>query len=481
MGCGSCDGNGNGNGPSNPGAVRGVVQLPFKLSAFGEPVEGADVHLVAGDLDTTTTTDANGEFLFGEVPSGNARVDVTFGSCLSVTRVDITVTEDDTTDLILELRSHTDIDSVTIGWSNATRMEVSPDGNRIVLLYNAAARGGTPGLATVDLATKTVTTRELAGITDVFDLKFVRSDLAVFNYREGEFYRVQFFDPVTLNQSGDDVQYHNSSGIQHDGRLVPLPNGLDVFVTHGTRELANPGTVIGWVYCVSVTQRNLNDADDDIFNGEFAFNNGLVAGALKWPYNISYDAARGEILVGNRDSTIVTAIDLSHWGSFDRAAGLSMPATGVRHIQMSPPQVYIDQGYSVLEWAFKDGSGVAMRTTGGDRVPILRYTSGNPASDLFIIDSVSFPASNNHLVKIVPERNSWLSIFRDPNRSFNGNVIAVEERSMSTLKRVYRYESQYLDVLQPTPTAYDVDPLAGVIYIAYKERDWIEVYCLPEE
>ncbi|MBD3297928.1 MAG: hypothetical protein GF341_04670 [candidate division Zixibacteria bacterium] len=478
-GCG--DDNGNGNGPVEPGAIAGVVQLPFKLAAAGEPVEGAIVQLTAGDLDTATTTDANGEFLFTDVPAGNAQVDVTFGSCLAVTRDDATVTENDTTDLILELESHADIDSVTVGWANATRMELSPNGDRLVMIFNAAARNGTPGIATVDLGTKSATTRDLSEFDDVFDLQFVTSQLAVFNYRSGNSYGVQFVDPTTVAQSGSDVMYQNFDGIQHDGRLVALPSGTDVFVTHGIRKPENTRRAFGIVYRISVPQRNLVDPDDDVFNGEFAFDNDLVGGALGWPYNIGYDAVRGEVLVGNRDSTTVTAIDLSHWGDFDRSVNLSMPTDGVRHITMAPPQVYIDQGYSVLEWGFDGGQGVATRLVGGKRAPILRYTSGGNASDLFYLDTVSFPASSNHLLKIIPERNSWLSMFRDPERSFSGNEFAIEERSLSDLRRVYRYESRFLDTFDPRPTAYDADPIAGYLYVAYKERDWVEVYCLPEE
>ena len=149
-GCGSGD---DGTNPAQFGAVEGVVRLPFRLAASGEPIAGAAVQLTAGDFDTVTTTDETGTFFLDQVPARQASLSATLGNCLAVTGRSVVVRANDTVLADLTLESHADRDTISVGWAGATRMEIDPATHRAVLLYDAAARGGTPGIVTLDLTT----------------------------------------------------------------------------------------------------------------------------------------------------------------------------------------------------------------------------------------------------------------------------------------------------------------------------------------
>lgn len=471
---GGCS-SGGGTKPTQFGAVEGVVRLPFKLAASGEPIEGATVHIQAGDFDTVTTTDAAGTFFVDQIPARKADLSATLDPCFSVTQ-SVVVRANDTISTDISLQSHADFDTISVGWAGASRMEFDAAANRVILLFGAAARGGTPGIATVDLSTGQYTSADLTGLTDVFDLKIINSNEVVFNFKSGASFGLRFFNPVTMTKIGADAIYPSaqSGQIDFEGRLALDAGHENVFITHTIRQGI---TTMGKVYAIAVTQQQLIDADDDVFNGEFAFDANLVANSIAWAYNIGFDDATNEILVGNRTSPTVTAIDWSQWGNFDREAGLSVPTAGVRVIDMAPPPPYNDdQSYGVEIWGFTGGDGISIKSFSA-KVPILHYESGNDQWSNYYVETSIYPASTNHIVKIIPERQSWFTSFRDQSREFDGVLSAVEERSFTTLQRLYRYESRFID--EPNPTAFVIDPQRNLLYVADGGRTFLEVFCLP--
>jgi hypothetical protein len=472
---GGCSGDG-GTKPEQFGAVEGVVRLPFKLAASGEPIEGVSVHLTAGDFDTVTTTDATGAFFFAQIPARQADLSAAFGSCLSVAGQSVVVRANDTVSADLSLESHADRDTISVGWAGATRMEIDPATNRAILLYDAAARGGTPGIVTLDLTTGQFTSTDLSDVTDVYDLEIINSNKVVFNFKSAARYGLRFFDPVARSQIGSDVIYPSAQAgqVDYEGRLAIDAAGENVFVTHVIRA----GSVTkGKIYAVSVSQQQLLDADDDPFDGEFAFDADLVANSILWAYNIAFDDATNEILVGNRTSATITAVDWTMWGQFDRGAGLSVPTAGVRVIDMTPPPPYNDdQGFGAELWGFAGGNGIASKSLPG-KVPILHYESGAETWTDFHVETIIFPASTNHVVKIIPQRHTWFTAFRDPGRDFEGVIAAIEERPFGTLQRLYRYESRFIE--EPGPRAFAIDAANKLLYVAYDEYTFLEVFCLP--
>jgi 6-phosphogluconolactonase (cycloisomerase 2 family) len=57
---------------------------------------------------------------------------------------------------------------------------------------------------------------------------------------------------------------------------------------------------------------------------------------------------------------------------------------------------------------------------------------------------------------------------------------AVEERSWSTLHRLYRFESHHFVLPdRGIPRAFAVDATNKRLYVAYQNRPMMEVFCLP--
>lgn len=462
---------GDGNGPAGFGTVKGTVHLPFKFAAANEPVEGATVLITAGDFDTTATTDANGQFVVGSIPSGTAAVTATLGTCLAEHFPSVSVPANDTLRLTITLASDADFDTIPVPWAGAIRMELEPANNRAIMLIDAASTGGAPEVVVVDLSTGQAQSALQTGLTDVYDLAVVGPNLVVFNFLAPEGHCLRFFNPSTMEKVGNDVLYFPEQTV-HPGKIALDDLRENVFVTHGVRL----GTqVAGRVWAVNIAQRQMIDVDDDIFDLVFSFDTNLVAGSLGWSYGISFDAATQEILVASRQSKFITAIDWTMWGDFDREANLSIPTTGVRRIPIVP-QSGDSVGFGVEIWGFAGGYGIAAKRLSGT-APFLRYSSGGSAADMMFTETAIAPASTNHTLKVIPERQSWFSMFRDPDRANNGVQHAIEERSTATLQRVYRYESMYID--DATPTAFAVDTDNGLLYVAYSGRKAIEVFCLP--
>ena len=328
----------------------------------------------------------------------------------------------------------------------------------------------------IDLATGQYSHASLSDLTDVYDMKIINSTEIVFNFKSDAGYGLRFYDPVAMAKSGDDATYPSAQGSQLDleGRIALDADKQTVFVTHAIRD----GRVIaGKVFAIGIAQRQLIDADNNIFNGAFAFDSSLVSNSLRWAYNIAFDDAANEILVGNRTSPTVTAIDWSMWGEFDREAGLAIPTAGVRVIDMEPPPPYNeDESYGVEIWGFAGGNGIAIKSIPG-KVPILRYESGEDTWSNYYVETAIYPATTNNAVKIVPERQSWFTAFRDPSREFDGVITAVEERPFDSLERLYRFESRYIE--NPSPSAFAIDTENKLLYVAYGQQTFIEVFCLP--
>ena len=456
--------------PVDPGTLRGVVQLPYKLASDAEPIEGASVRVTIGDFDSTATTNANGVFIFPVVPAGTGTVTATLGNCLSATDNAVGVVSNITTDITLTLDSEADFDTISVGFTSPIRIELSPDGLHAVLLYDSQGGTRTPRLATVDLMTGTVQTQTISDAVEVYDLKFVNSQAIVVNLLTSSVYCIRFFNPLNLLMVGNDVIYHGAGSDNYGGRLAVNPTGELVFISHTVQDGPNFN---GQVYAVSVAQRAMLEADNKPLNGLFALDNTLVGGALGWAYNLVFDPAANELLVGNRISNFITAIDWSKWGTFDRDAGLSMPTEGIRHVIMEPPSPY-NQGFGIENFDFAGGVGVASRLRSGP-TPIMRYESGGTAEDLYYLEEQSYPSATNHIFRVIPSRDSWFSVFSDDTRGDKRR--AIEERSLETLQRTYRFESRY--VLNPSELAFAVDPAAGLLYVTYKDRTFIEVFCLP--
>lgn len=470
-GCGSDDG---GTQPTRFGAIEGVVRLPFKLAASGEPIAGVSVFLTSGDFDTVTTTDETGAFFLDQIPARTAQLSAEFGTCLAADGVSAVVRANDTVYAELTLETQSDLDTIPVGWAGAISMELVPGAQRALLLYDAASRSGPPGLVTVDLATGEYTSAEFADLIDVFDLEIINSGLFVINFKSAAGYGLRFGDPVSLSATGEDVPYPSAVGGQsdYDGRLTPGANDEYVFVTHVIREGIK---TLGKVYAISVLQRQMIDADDNPFDGEFAFDAGLVENSIFWAYNVAFDDATGEILVGNRTSPFITAIDWDMWGQFDREAGLAVPTAGVRVIDMTPPD-NAAPGFGVELWGFAGGHGIAAKSLSG-KAPMLHYQSGSESWSDFHMETVIRPAISNHVVKIIPQRQTWFTSFADLDREFSGVITAIEERPLGTLQRLYRYESRFIE--DPAPRAFAVDAVAHLLYVIYDNRPILEVFCLP--
>ncbi|HUU44110.1 MAG TPA: carboxypeptidase-like regulatory domain-containing protein [Acidobacteriota bacterium] len=465
-------GDDNGSGPTGYGSVTGIVRVPFDLTAEFQPAAGVTVRLTGGDYDSSVVTGEDGVFLFEEVPNLQMTLSAEQGPCFTVAGVSVTAIADETVTQDLTLASADPGECFGLPRAGAARMEVNLTGDAAVLLYPTGS-GTHPALAVFDLVTGEGAVEELADLDAVYDIKLIAADLGILNYKSAAGYGLRFFHPASLSLDGDDVIYVPAplSGTHEPGRLTCDDLGQTVFVTHGTRQLAN---VSGMVFAVSVSGRTLIDADDDDGDGLAAFDNDLVNGTLNWAFNIAFDPDAGEILVANRQITIgvpptVTAIDWTQWGSFDRDGGLSAPTEGVRVIDMDPGT----SGFGVEFWDFTDGYGVAAH----QNTPILLYESGGESFTPPYHTEVQIDLRSSDLVlKILPERQSWFALVFKPSTGKK----AVEEWTLSTLERHHRYESRFPASSGLVPRAFTVDGVNARLYVAYVGEPVLEIFDLCE-
>jgi hypothetical protein len=456
--------------------------MPANLMAADEPAAGAIVHLRGGTYDSMVTTDAHGTFAFDPVPATSLNISASLGSCLRTGNTLLNVPENDTATVDLTLEALTDTDTISVGRSGAAYMEIDPALNRAILLFDSSAEAGTPAMVVLDLSTGQHDEMVFNDLTNVFDLEIISSDEVVFICEISGDHGLRFVNPTTLTQIDDDLPIPGSA-INFEGRIAIDPNREHLFVTHTVRD---GGRFLGQVFAVDVADKDFVDADNDPNDGEFAFDNELVDNSLIWAFNIAFDANTNEILVGNRIDTYLTAIDWTKWGQFDRTAGLAAPTDGVRLVSMVPPPPHnVDEGFRVEFWAFAGDKGVAAKNPNG----ITRYTqydSPEGTRGAYYLEPEEPKetrvtiASAEYTIKVIPERDSWFSVFRGPRISgLGGNTTAIEERNFGTLQRRGRYESQAIAFdMDAQPHAFAVDPIAKVLYVAYANQTFVEVFCL---
>lgn len=462
--------------PVGFGAVSGTVRLPFSQAASAAPAAGARVRVFGGDFDTTTTADTLGTYTIQSVPARTMSVSATAGECFEVTRSGIFVRKNETTTVDLSLESHTEFDSIPLPLAGAVRMEISPSATWGVLLYDSAVVWPKHvTLVRIRLADAAVDQVEFNDLIDAFDIRFIGNDEVVFNFLSASGFGLRFVNLATLTADGSDIVY-DSNRDGFGGRLTLDGSRQHVFVTHTVLRVSDRLTYVGKVFACSVAERMLVDADNDPSNGIVAFDTALVRGSLAWPNNIAFDDLGHEILVGNRNAGYTTAIDWTFWGTFDRRAGLVAPVAGVRKVAMNQQ----DQRLQVRYLDFADGVGIAADHQYSEMV---RYQSGDDGSKLLYTETAASLKSEDHFhfLTIVPSRQSWFTLFEDITQSDNQKwQTAVEERSLSTLRRVNRYES-HLFVLpdRGQPRAFAVDAVHKHLYVGYRNRPILEVFCLP--
>lgn len=468
----SCDSDkGNGNGSSGFGVVRGTVHLPFELTAAAQPVAGATVFLFGGNYDSTVTTDSTGGFLFVDVPNISLTLTAGRGLCIADASAMITALADDTVTQDLTLSSQAPADCIGLPWAGAAQLAVEPGMNRAILLYDQNAPEG-PALVVVDLLTGAGSSHALSDLDNVFDLEVIGSGQIVFNFENASGFGLRFFDVVGMTTIGDDIIYNNqAAALHHPGKLALGVNGDVLFVTHAHRPSIS-STPLGQIFAVSLATRAFIDADDDPANGEFAFDTALVAGAFGWPHGIAFDDATTEILVGNFDQTLVSAIDWTLWGTFDRAGGPVSGTGVVRTIDMNPGVA----GFAVWLWDFAGGQGVAAWKA-GRQIPMAAYQSGSSESSLTRIEENIIFDSDNLILTVVPDRQSWFtSIWPE-----DGNP-GIGERHLGSLERRHRYESMFAFNLEfeVKPRAFAVSAATGKLYVTYRKEAILEVFDLCE-
>jgi len=460
-----------GSKPTGFGAVTGVVRLPFGIAASGAPVVGAQVRVTGGDFDTTTATDTSGTYLIDDVPARTVTVSASLGDCLSGSQSNVAVRKADTITVDVTLDSRAEFDTIPLPGSGAVRMEIMPEGGRAVLLYDSAgAAPGHPSVVTVDLATGATMELEFPDIAEAYDLRLAGDNIAVFNFRSSAGFGLRFVSLAGLAAAGSDVLYTtNPSGFA--GHLALDDFLQHVFVAHAIQ--LGP-SFVGKVYAVSVGERKVLDADDDSTDGNAAFDTLLIRQSLGWAYNVAYDDVRHEVLVGNRTTGFVTAIEWAKWGTFDRSAHLSLPTPGVRKVnldtQLSPFQVWF--------FGFAGGIGIGAYPQNSGMV---RFQSGSDAGDVSHTDPSVNMRSDAHFLTIVPSRQSWFTLLEDLTEWDTSKMqTAVEERSWSTLHRLYRFESHHFVLPdRGIPRAFAVDATNKRLYVAYRNRPMMEVFCLP--
>ncbi|MBI3873168.1 MAG: carboxypeptidase regulatory-like domain-containing protein [candidate division Zixibacteria bacterium] len=470
-------GGGGGVEPPKTGSVVGIVNLPFDLTAALIPADTARVHLFGGDYSQTKKTDANGRFVFDQIPVRTMTLVATYGSCLADTQKAISVPENDTLRLNVNLTASQPTECLILPYAGAARMEIASGSNRGILLYDTLAHVTTPpkpAIVVVDLMTGEGTSHQFADLQNVYDMALAGADVAVFNFKSADGYGLRFWNVTTMSKSREDIIYEPDRSTQ-PGQLTLDDTHTTVFVTAG--RFSDPW---GSVYAAPVSGGDLNDADDDLSNDKFAFDNGLVAGSLGWAYGIAFDPAAGEILVGNRLTDVgqppsITAIDWSKWGSFHRGSPSGTP--GVRVVPMDAGVT----GFAVEFWDFAGGKGVAAKSLSGVAAMLLYPSAGTTYSEQLVESGVEL-RSNDHALTIIPTRQSWFSIFDDPSRP-DGVRKSVEERSLSTLARLRRFETRHapfnLEDPIPDARAFAFDNSTGGLYVAYRNLPLLEVFALP--
>jgi DNA-binding beta-propeller fold protein YncE len=460
-GCGDDD-----NGSDNFGRVDGTVYLPSTLSASLQPAEGVTVRLSGGDFLETLTTGADGRFGFDDVPARSMTLALTPGTCLADTQMTVTVVKNDTLTRDVTLRVDAGGDCIPLPYAGAARMEIDGASNRGVLLYDTAVRAK-PALVVIDLATGAVGAVEFADLANVYDLAFVTGDVVVFNcFKTGEGYYLRFWNISTMTAHRGDI-YYTSDPVQVGGHLAVAPGGGDVFVSHQTR----PGlfSFDGQVYCLNVESGDFTDADNWELDGRFGFDSSLVGASVNWPYGLAIDPTTSELLVANYNDTVIVAIDLNYWGTFDRTANPTAPIPGVRKIAMSTGQA----GYRPLLWAFGGDRGVAASPSFG----MLGYQSGASSfSGLLVEPSLTLTSGSHHLV-IDDTRGTWYTLVSDPARPQSTRE-SVEERSLTTLAKIRHFGTRFIETPALDPRAFAVNPQTGRLYVGYTNKAILEIFPL---
>jgi hypothetical protein len=146
---------------------------------------------------------------------------------------------------------------------------------------------------------------------------------------------------------------------------------------------------------------------------------------------------------------------------------------------MTPPEPLNEElgfGFGVELWGFAGGHGIAAKSL-SPMLPIMHYNSGDTTWSHLHVETIISPATTNHVIKIIPLRQSWFTTIKDPDRNPEDVLTAIEERSFESLQRIYRYETRFIE--DPTPTAFAVDAENRLLYVAYSQRAFLEVFCLP--
>ncbi len=446
------------------GRVDGIVYLPFEIAAALQPAAGVVVNLAGGDYSMNRTTDAEGRYGFNDVPIGAKTLTFSPAACLADTHAAVTVLEADTVSINMTLTGDVSGDCLSLPFAGAARMEINQTTNVAVLLYDTAVRPK-PALLTVDLTTGAVSSHEFDDLTNVYDLKFLSGSVVVFNCLKGGSYYLRFWNVSTMAEYRGDIFYTNQL-VRVGGKLAVTPNALDVFVTHQTR---NQTVLDGQVYCLNVLTGTYTDADNATLDGNFAFDSSLVGASVDWPYGIALDESNFELLVANYNDTVIVAISLSHWGTFDRSANLVAPIPGVRKIAMSTGV----SGYRPYIWGFSGDRGVAAHPSFG----MLAYESEGTASTAALFEAgISLTSDKNHLV-VFPDRETWYTLVTDPNRPQSVRE-AIEERSLTTLAKIERFESRFLETPALDPRAFAVNTQTHKLYVAYNNKAIVEVFTL---
>lgn len=462
-GCGDDDNGGNGG--NKFGRVEGVVYLPFEIAAALQPAAGVVVNLAGGDYSQNRTTDAEGKFGFNDVPIGAKTLSYSPAACLADTHAAVTVFEADTVSVSMTLAGDVSGDCISIPFFGAARIEINTATNVAVLLYDTAKRPK-PALVVVDLTTGAVSSIEFDDLTSVYDLAFVSGSVVVFNCLKSGSYYLRLWNVSSMEPHRSDIFYTNQQ-VRVGGRLTVAPNGVDVFVTHQTR---TPALVEdGQIYCLNLLTGTYTDADNASLDGNFAFDSSLVGASVNWPYGVALDENTSELLVANYNDTVIVAISLSHWGTFDRSANLVAPIAGVRKISMSTGVA----GFRPYIWGFSGSRGVAAHPTAG----MLAYESEGTAPSATLFETgIGLTSDKNHLV-VFPDRGTWYTLVTDPARPQSVRE-AIEERSLTTLAKSDRFESRFLETPALDPRAFAVNTQTNRLYVAYNNKAIIEVFTL---
>lgn len=460
-----CGDDGNGNGGNKFGRVDGVVYLPFELAAALQPASGVVVNLTGGDFNQNKVTGADGRFAFDDVPVRAMTLKLTPAACLADTQVAVTVIENDTVSLEFTLRGDISGDCVSLPLAGASRMEIDETGNRAVLLYDTSVRPK-PALCVVDLGTGAVNTIEFDDLAAVYDLAIVSTDVVVLNcFKTGSGYYLRLWNIGNMQPQRSDIFYTNET-VQVAGRIVVAPDGADIFVTHQTR---SGFSFDGQIFCMNVASGDFTDADNNPLDGEFAFDSSLVGSSVNWPYGIAFDENTSELLAANYRDTVLVAIDLAYWGSFNRSANLVAPIPGVRKVPMSTGVA----GYVPLLWGFAGDRGVAASPSHG----ILAYQSGATSTSTSLYQPTLSLTSDRHHLAVHATRGTWYTLVSNPDRP-QAVREAVEERSLTDLTTSDRFETRFLETPTLDPRAFAVNTLTNKLYVAYANKAILEVFDL---